>query len=104
MNIIDHILGKSPWGVKRSPKWEEVRKIFLCDHPECAVCHVRKKLNVHHIKPFHLFPALELVVTNLITLCRDHHFLFGHLLSWKSYNEDAVTDAHDWSDKINTRP
>jgi 5-methylcytosine-specific restriction endonuclease McrA len=104
MNIIDHIQGKSPWGVSRSPKWDETRKTFLCDHPECAVCNTRKGLEVHHELPFHIAPALELDPTNLITLCRDHHFLFGHLLDWKSFNETVKLDARTWNSKILERP
>ena len=28
----------------------------------------KKKLNVHHVKPFHLYPQLELDENNLITV------------------------------------
>jgi 5-methylcytosine-specific restriction endonuclease McrA len=54
-------------------------------------------LQVHHIKPFHLHPHLELEPTNLITLCevkgRDHHLLLGHLDEWASYNERVREDV-----------
>jgi len=56
-----------------------------------------KKLHVHHIKPFHLHPQLELDPRNLITLCeargRDHHLLLGHLGTWESYNEHIRDDV-----------
>jgi len=62
----------------RSSGWTEVRNNFVKKHPACAACGSTVVLNVHHIKPFHLFPKLELDETNLITLCRDHHFRVGH--------------------------
>jgi hypothetical protein len=77
-------------------------------HPACAACGLmrpsilhplarrRTILNVHHIKPFHLFPALELDETNLITLCRsgeDHHLMVGHLGDWSNWNPNVVRDA-----------
>jgi hypothetical protein len=56
-----------------------------------------RKLQVHHIKPFHLHPNLELDPGNLITLCeargRDHHLLLGHLDAWDSYNEHVREDV-----------
>jgi 5-methylcytosine-specific restriction endonuclease McrA len=51
-----------------------------------------KNLQVHHIKPFHLHPHLELDPQNLITLC-EHHLLLGHLDAWDSYNERIREDA-----------
>jgi 5-methylcytosine-specific restriction enzyme A len=64
---------------------------------------------VHHIKPFHLFPDLELSFANLITLGEacptgNHHLLFGHLGYWSSWNEDVVKDARTFRIKIQTRP
>jgi 5-methylcytosine-specific restriction enzyme A len=109
MNIIDHLQGKSPWGTKRSPHWEVVRATFLGDNPECACCGGRNKLNVHHKKPFHLFPELELVPDNLITLCEggkhvNCHLVMGHLLYFKSYNPNVEQDVSLWKTKILRRP
>ena len=56
---------------KRSSKWSHIQKEFLKKNPICAICGSNKKLNVHHKLPFHLYPELELVETNLITLCMD---------------------------------
>jgi len=66
--------------------------------PACAACGYKgKKLQVHHIKPFHLHPHLELDPQNLITLCeargREHHLLLGHLDAWDSYNEHIRNDV-----------
>lgn len=79
-------------GLARSPKWGTVRKQFLLENPECAVCGKKSTLlstnEIHHCIPFSQKPALELEKSNLITLCREHHFEFGHCsLSWKCYNE-----------------
>ena len=85
-------------GRERSPQWQRVRKEHLLREPACAACgHKGRGLQVHHIKPFHLHPQLELDPRNLITLCelrgRDHHLLLGHLNAWESYNEHVRDDA-----------
>jgi 5-methylcytosine-specific restriction protein A len=98
-------------GKKRSSLWSKARKDFLAKNPNCAVCGASKgKLEVHHIKPFHLHPELELDPTNFITLCENKndgvncHLLFGHLGSFKSLNENVVSDAALWNKKIKSRP
>lgn len=97
-------------GHARSGHWETLRKQFLVTHPNCRVCGGVKKLEVHHIKPFHLHPALELDESNLITLCENFkdgvncHLLFGHLGNFKSVNDTVVHDAMSWSEKIKGRP
>jgi hypothetical protein len=69
-----------------------------------------KKLEVHHIKPFHLHPELELEPKNLITLCENKsdgvncHLLFGHLGSFRSFNVRVISDAIEWKAKILSRP
>lgn len=89
----------------RSPKWQSVRKQHLEDYPKCIICGRSKKLEVHHIKPVHLFPELELERTNLVTLCADPcHFVFGHLFDFKSWNKDLIDDSEKYSSKIKFRP
>lgn len=111
MNVIDDTPGnKIPKGSKRSDHWPKVRRQHLNANPVCAVCGGKKKLEVHHIKPFHLFPKLELDPTNLITLCENKndgvncHLLFGHLGNFKSVNANVVEDASTWNKKIAERP
>ncbi len=96
-------------GHERSPQWGRVEKQHLLREPVCAACGYQGRgLQVHHIKPFHLHPALELDPNNLITLCeipeRDHHLLIGHLDNWESYNmhvrRDALRFANESSDQI----
>ena len=91
-------------GKARSNQWPKVRKEFLKKHPCCAVCGGDTDIDVHHEIPFHKDPVLELEESNLITLCTPHHFLVGHLMSWRSYNTSVRSDASDWKLKINNRP
>jgi 5-methylcytosine-specific restriction endonuclease McrA len=82
----------------RSPQWPAVAHAHLAHEPACRVCgHRGRGLQVHHIKPFHLYPELELDPNNLITLCelkgRDHHLLIGHFDDWESYNPQVRTDV-----------
>ena len=85
-------------GRERSPHWSSVAKEHLRREPACVVCGYKgRKRQVHHIKPFHLHPDLELDPHNLITLCsargKEHHLLLGHLGAWDSYNEHIRADA-----------
>lgn len=95
------------FGVPRSPHWPRVRDEFLAKEPYCQVCKSRKNLNVHHKKPYHLFPDMELDPNNLITLCEggpvNCHLLFGHLFNWSDYNPHVQEDADAWRDKIASR-
>lgn len=98
-----------PIGRDRSPHWPEARADWLVVHSSCAVCGFKKFLNVHHIKPFHVFPELELIPSNFITLGEkcptgNHHLLFGHLGNWSSWNVTVVEDAGMFLLKISKRP
>ena len=79
---------------KRSPEWARKRDEFVAEHSVCACCGRRTNLNVHHVKPFHLFPDLELMDENLITLCEggpiNCHYLAGHCgASWSAYSKNV---------------
>ena len=106
MIILDWFLGKLPFGAKRSALWLAVREKYLWEHPTCECCEGRKNLEVHHIKPVHLFPELELMMSNLVTLCERMkcHFAFGHLYSWRSYNPNIKEDLKMWNEKVRSRP
>lgn len=67
----------------------------------CRCCGSSKNLNVHHIKPFHLDPALECDPTNLVTLCREHHFNIGHKGNWKGENPNVCGDCDRMRAKLN---
>jgi 5-methylcytosine-specific restriction endonuclease McrA len=81
----------------RSPRWDDVRDAHIKKHPTCAACGSTTHLQVHHIKPFHLFRELELEPSNLLTLCEQSdtkcHFRIGHNGSWRKYNEHVIQEA-----------
>jgi 5-methylcytosine-specific restriction protein A len=114
MKLLEHIKhklqGKLPNGAKRSDKWPAVRKRHLAQYPNCAVCGGVKRLEVHHMEPFHLNPSKELDPNNLITLCESKnngvncHLLIGHLGNFKSMNHKVMDDANVWQKKIKGRP
>jgi len=82
----------------RSPRWPSIRARHLLKENKCRACGGVRRLNVHHIKPFYLFPEEEENPDNLITLCEGSHginchLVFGHAGNWKSYNESVKTTA-----------
>lgn len=90
---------------ERSPRWTNVRKTHLSVNDYCLACGRKNKLEVHHIKPVHIFPELELELSNLVTLCADPcHILFGHLMNFKSYNKDVIKDSTVYFNKVKNRP
>lgn len=98
------------FGSLRSPEWSRVRNAFIAKNLQCAVCGKtdKKVLAVHHKKPFHLFPHLELEPSNLVTLCESAgmhcHITYGHLGNFKSYNKDVEEDIKIWHEKVKNRP
>ena len=88
----------------RSGHWPKVRAEHLLVEPACAACGHNVDLEVHHVKPFHLHPDLELVDGNLVTLCRRCHQLLGHLDQWKSFNREVREDAALIRKRIKERP
>jgi len=95
-------------GSKRSPKWPAFRAKYL-KGKTCAVCGKKVKLELHHIKPFHLHPELELDPTNMLPLCESEnsgvncHLFIGHLGNFKTINPSSVTDAENWNKKLSIR-
>jgi 5-methylcytosine-specific restriction protein A len=91
----------------RSPHWPAVRKAFLKLHGVCAATGLETGLEVHHKKPFHLFPELELEPTNLITLTEhatfNAHLWIGHAGNWKWFNPHVVEDAAQMLKRIKER-
>lgn len=105
----DLVQGKTVRGAQRSSQWRKVRAVHLEKNPLCAVCGGNKKLEVHHIVPFHVAPELELNPENLITLCENKqygincHLLVGHLGLYTAANPDCLQDAKTWSIKLRSR-
>lgn len=55
-------------------EYKEWRKAVLKrDNNKCRMCGSKKKLEVHHIRPYGTHPELRLAASNGITLCREHH-------------------------------
>lgn len=105
-HILDRKTGKVLQGQKRSSRWPVIRREHLIFHPVCECCGGKKNLEVHHIKPFHLFSEFELEEDNLVTLCekKSCHISMGHLYSFKSYNPDIKSDIKAWREKVERRP
>lgn len=99
-HIKDVAKGKAKLFKRRSSKWPALRKSFLEANPTCAACGCSTDLEVHHIKPYHKNPELELDPSNLIVLCdrpgpENHHLTVGHLGNFRKENPEVVDDARD---------
>jgi 5-methylcytosine-specific restriction endonuclease McrA len=92
--IKDRLQGRVWKGTKqlRAKGWRKVAKNHLREEPVCQWCGSKTGLEVHHIRPFQLFPELELDPTNLITLCDSMivgfrcHLRHGHLSDYARWN------------------
>ena len=71
----------------RDGGWRPTRNQFIEKFNVCECCGTESDLNVHHIFPVRWYPEFELEPYNLITLCRRHHFYYGHLNDWKKWNK-----------------
>lgn len=82
-------------GKPRSSQWPTVRAEKLEATPKCEACERgdRTSNQVHHIKPYHLFPELELERSNLLTMCPACHFVIGHLGDWRLYDPDVYASS-----------
>jgi hypothetical protein len=99
---------KHPPGAARSPHWRAFELAFL-KGKSCALCGGRKLLQAHHVRPFHLFPRLELVESNVLPLCEGNpacncHLLWGHLGNFQSWNETVVFDVEQFALQMRRRP
>jgi len=75
----------------RSIYWSKTRNEYIKHYPVCEIC-VREAKVVHHIIPVHIHSGLELSWSNLISLCDNCHFKYGHLENWKSWNPLLTID------------
>lgn len=105
--LIRKMAGPAEYSIPRSKNWNAVKTSHLENHPTCAACGSKQKLNVHHIVPFHLDPSKEEDPKNLITLCEGEvvncHLLFGHSRDWRAFNPNVSQDAKNALDRQNTR-
>lgn len=96
INLVRHALRDIGTSKRRSSKWPALEKKFLAEHPTCAACGGKERLNVHHIVPFSSDQSLELDPNNLITLCmgkRECHLLLGHGDNFKYHNKNIKSDV-----------
>jgi hypothetical protein len=103
VDLLTRDIQKDPMEPRRNRSWEETRREFVRQHPQCEVCGrpATGEINVHHIIPFDIAvscgrPDLELDFRNLITLCEgvsNHHLVVGHLSDWQSYNRHVRGDS-----------
>lgn len=100
MNWLLRLLFGTTFGQARDSGWRKLRNQHIRAHPRCAVCETTAKVEAHHIVPVHVDPSLEMDFTNLITLCRPHHFTFGHLCDWRAHNPTVREDAAVWWARI----
>jgi len=64
-------------------------------HQRCAVCGVAatffsRNNDVHHKTPVHVDPNAATDKDNLVTMCRLHHWLVGHLRNWRTWNRGVI--------------
>lgn len=92
------------FGSTRSSQWGTFKRDFGKIHlKECAVCGGIKKVQLHHKKPFHLHPELELDPNNVIWLCIGNktincHLRMGHLDNFRTkYNPQIKEEAQKWN-------
>ena len=90
LRVIADVLKGKPLKA-RSSEWHKVEKEHLAQESVCQWCGAAEKLQVHHIKPFHLYPKKELDPDNLITLCEEgpgcnHHLDHGHNGNFRDFN------------------
>lgn len=105
----DRIQGKAPKGAKRSSRWRQTREHVILVNKKCAVCGSTKKLEVHHVVPFHYAPDKELDLENLVVLCErkkygiNCHLLIGHLGNYRRFNPVCKIDIMTWAMKLGKR-
>jgi hypothetical protein len=84
-------------GTPRSPGWGPFQREWIREHGTCVACGGTKFLQVHHKKPYHRFPELELCKDNAMTLCmapaRFCHLLIGYSGDFCCWNPHAEEDA-----------
>lgn len=84
----------------RSKDWSKLRKSYLFAFGICAACKSTKNIEVHHIKPFAEYPALELDIKNLIALCERCHFTLGHLSNYRIFNPHIYNDCIIYRNRV----
>lgn len=83
----------------RSPEWRALEQAHLRAQPRCAACGGTSHLQVHHVRPYHVWPELELEPRNLLTLCLAEgcsaHLTLGHGGRWTAWNPKVRADVNE---------
>jgi hypothetical protein len=76
--------------------WKNFRLRLIKErHPlRCRLCGDWKKVQLHHVLPVSIRPDLECERSNIVELCKLHHFIIGHLSNWTNYNVHFWEDFH----------
>lgn len=91
-------------GQPRSACWRKVRAEYLASvGGKCEACGTSEDVEAHHVEPFKKNPARECDPTNVVALCRRHHFELGHAFSFQHYNPCVREDAAHFRDMIANR-
>jgi hypothetical protein len=98
------VIPDPPFLAPRSGHWPAVRHAHLQKEPACAVCGDTDSPDVHHVVPVHVDPARELDPTNLMTLCRHDHWVWGHYCDWLSCCPTVRSDAAIYRGLADRRP
>lgn len=96
VNVAKSLFREHNKNTKRSPQWPGVEHKFRKSSPTCAACGCTTRIQVHHVKPFHMHPELELDPSNLISLCmgpNECHLKIGHGDNFKDANPNVREDA-----------
>lgn len=74
--------------------WNNYKRQYKLRHQPltCAVCGKFNTVDFHHIVPTSVNPDLAQVDSNIVILCRLHHFIVGHNSNWTQYNPDVLRD------------
>ena len=92
MELTRHKLNiMAPDGASWSGLWQKAKRAYYKKYGKfCRCCGLRKKIQLHHKLPRHLFPKLALDEDNFISLCNRKgvgcHLLIGHMGSYHTYN------------------
>ncbi len=101
--VVPSVLIAVALSAERSSRWPAVREAYVAEHSTCAACG-NTPVEVHHVRPFHLWPDSELDPKNLISLCKRCHLLIGHLGDFRASNPLVRDDAARQLARIKARP
>lgn len=71
-------------------KYKNWRKAVILRDKKCAVCGIKRTLNVHHLYPYKSYPNLRYDPNNGALLCHKHHKEFHHTYG----NKVTARDFH----------